>query len=77
MKLAGTVVANERRHAASAVCTYMECLVEWNSGDPTWDCPCHGSRLHTDGTVIHGPAKHNLERHELPAEPARPGGQAA
>jgi Rieske Fe-S protein len=64
-------------HAVSAVCTHMGCLVEWNSAERTWDCPCHRSRFRTDGTVIHGPAKHNLERHELASEAAPPGGQPA
>jgi glycine/D-amino acid oxidase-like deaminating enzyme/nitrite reductase/ring-hydroxylating ferredoxin subunit len=43
-------------HVVSAVCTHMKCVVNWNQSEKTWDCPCHGSRFRTDGTVIEGPA---------------------
>jgi glycine/D-amino acid oxidase-like deaminating enzyme/nitrite reductase/ring-hydroxylating ferredoxin subunit len=47
-------------HAVSATCTHLGCTVGFNSADATWDCPCHGSRFATDGTVIQGPASKNL-----------------
>lgn len=38
------------------VCTHMGCHTAWNSKEQIWDCPCHGSRYHADGTVLRGPA---------------------
>ncbi|EMQ99502.1 FAD-dependent oxidoreductase [Paeniglutamicibacter gangotriensis] len=53
-------------HAVSAVCTHLGCIVEFNSADTTWDCPCHGSRFSTDGSVIQGPAVDALEAKPAP-----------
>jgi nitrite reductase/ring-hydroxylating ferredoxin subunit len=47
-------------HEMSAVCPHMGCVVHWNDGESTWDCPCHGSRFSAHGRVLHGPAMGDL-----------------
>ena len=51
----------ETLHRASAVCPHLGCIVHWNSLEGSWDCPCHGSRFGTDGSVLNGPALGGLE----------------
>jgi Rieske Fe-S protein len=34
----------------------MGCVVQFNSAETTWDCPCHGSRFGIDGHPINTPA---------------------
>ncbi len=35
--------------ALSGVCTHMACLLTWNAGEKTFDCPCHGVQFLTNG----------------------------
>ena len=50
-----------RLHERSAVCTHLKCIVDWNSAEKSWDCPCHGSRFDPYGKVLNGPAIKALE----------------
>lgn len=64
-------------HKCSAVCTHLGCVVQWNGGEKSWDCPCHGSRYDANGKVLNGPASAGLapvDEHgkHLPPEGKRP-----
>jgi glycine/D-amino acid oxidase-like deaminating enzyme/nitrite reductase/ring-hydroxylating ferredoxin subunit len=48
-------------HSMSAVCKHLGCIVNWNTNEKTWDCPCHGSRYDAVGRVINGPANSDLD----------------
>ena len=52
----------------SAICPHLGCIVRWNAAERTWDCPCHGSRYHPDGSLISGPATRGLAPLEMEPE---------
>ena len=52
-------------HAVSLRCTHLGCLLHFNEAEPSWDCPCHGSRFNVDGEVLQGPAIHPLDRRKV------------
>jgi Rieske Fe-S protein len=55
----------DKLHLCSAVCTHMDCIVNFNEGERSWDCPCHGSRFTINGEVIEGPAIYDLPKRKL------------
>lgn len=48
----------------SATCTHLAGVVNWNSVEKSWDCPCHGARFDRHGSVIEGPANRGLKKYE-------------
>ena len=67
VRLVGDKVAAYREevgvlHAVSPKCTHLGCLVQFNTAELSWDCPCHGSRFTVDGEVLQGPAVTDLEK---------------
>lgn len=55
-----------RLHGVKPSCKHMGCVVSWNDGAETWDCPCHGSRYLADGRMIGAPTTKDLEKVDLP-----------
>ena len=53
-------------------CSHLGCSVALNTTDKTFDCPCHGSRFHMDGTVRHGPAAYPLSNLTWEQDPSDP-----
>ncbi|PSO74333.1 MAG: FAD-dependent oxidoreductase [Cyanobacteria bacterium QH_8_48_120] len=49
-------------HAVSGVCSHLGCIVNWNSAEKSWDCPCHGARFSYEGKVLQAPAVNDLEK---------------
>jgi Rieske Fe-S protein len=60
-------------HECSAICPHLHCVVQWNGGEKSWDCPCHGSRFDVDGTMLNGPASRRLAPADLSEPPRAPG----
>ncbi|HEY4198102.1 MAG TPA: FAD-dependent oxidoreductase [Mucilaginibacter sp.] len=59
-KIAAYRDEDENIHALNPVCTHAACVVNWNSEERSWDCPCHGARFDIDGKVLTGPATKDL-----------------
>lgn len=58
--------------AHSAVCTHMQCTVDWNRAhDEAIHCHCHGARFDPrSGEVLRGPAKLPLPPLQIEIDPS-------
>lgn len=56
---------NGKLSLVDSTCTHLGCELEYNNGERTFDCPCHGSRFEHNGKVIEGPAVLDLKVIEL------------
>lgn len=45
-----------KQHVFAINCSHLGCPIALNADAKTFDCPCHGSRFHLNGAVLHGPA---------------------
>jgi len=54
------VKVNDQVKVFAQNCSHLGCSVNYTESTKTFDCPCHGSRFHIDGTVLHGPAAYPL-----------------
>jgi len=42
-------------------CPHMGCALKYNRQEHSWDCSCHGSRFHHDGTLLDNPATDDMK----------------
>lgn len=73
------VLAGERLHALSLVCTHLGCLVEWSPARRQLVCPCHRASFDLGGNVLEGPPPRPLRAFEASLQDdrvlvRRPGG---
>jgi Rieske Fe-S protein len=54
------VKVDQQIHVFAQNCPHLGCSINFNASAKTFDCPCHGSRFHLNGTVLHGPAAYPL-----------------
>jgi cytochrome b6-f complex iron-sulfur subunit len=52
-------------YAVSAVCTHLGCVTQWKPEAEMIACPCHGSKFHSDGKKIEGPAPRPLPHYAI------------
>jgi Rieske Fe-S protein len=53
-------------------CSHLGCSVSLNQAKQSFDCPCHGSRFHLNGDVLHGPAAYPLSHLQWQQDSADP-----
>ena len=60
-----TKIDNENYQAVLLNCTHMGCAVDINNSENGFVCPCHGAKFSTNGEVLKGPAKDNLQQFQV------------
>ena len=51
--------------AISAICTHLNCIVNWNDVLRKFECPCHGAKFNQNGEVLEGPPPRPLDLYKL------------
>ena len=51
--------------AISAICTHLNCIVNWNEMLKKFECPCHGAKFNQNGEVLEGPPPRPLNLYKL------------
>jgi cytochrome b6-f complex iron-sulfur subunit len=51
--------------AISAICTHLNCVVNWNEMLKKFECPCHGAKFNQNGEVLEGPPPRPLNLYKL------------
>jgi nitrite reductase/ring-hydroxylating ferredoxin subunit len=51
--------------AFSAICTHLNCVVNWNEMLKKFECPCHGAKFNRNGEVLEGPPPRPLDLYKL------------
>lgn len=60
-----TLTADGKYHAISAVCTHLNCTVQYRSDLHSVWCACHNGMYTVDGANISGPPPRPLEAYEV------------
>lgn len=51
--------------AVSPICSHQKCLVNWDTAQDSFICPCHQSRFDIKGKHLQGPATQNLKTYPI------------
>ncbi len=54
--------------AVASTCPHAGCQVAWKAETTLFECPCHGSKFNSDGTVANGPAQSALPVFDVKVE---------
>lgn len=57
--------AEREFRAFSSACPHLGCIVQWESSNREFKCPCHAGKFSQDGKVISGPPPSPLIAYEV------------